>query len=62
MKRYRVITNAVYIRKYNLTYEVEANSEAEAKDKIDGMNPVDEEFFDENTFERVTDVDEIVIN
>lgn len=59
MAKYKITTLVTSTKKYYLTYEIEANSEEEAKSKIDGTIPTDEEFFDESNKEEVTDIDEI---
>lgn len=59
MAKYHIKTVATYTKKYYLMYDIEADSEEEAKSKIDGVIPTDEEFFDESSSEEITEVEKL---
>lgn len=60
MTKFKITTLKEHTTKYYLTYEVEAESEEQAKQEyFDLAEPIEEELFDENDNETVTDIEEI---
>jgi len=61
MPKYIITTERKTVKTYIEKYEVTAESETEAKTKVENCEcePTEEEFFDEKTLETFRDVDEV---
>ena len=58
MAKYNVTTEFQRVIKYILTYEVELDAEPTIED-LDGLSPISEEYFDEDSAEHIIDFDEL---
>lgn len=59
MAKYRITTLLTSVKKHYVTYEVDAKTKKEAKQKFHDAIETDREFFDEYEKEKIVDVDEL---
>lgn len=57
MAKYRIKTLATQIKKFYLTYEVEAESEEDAKSQFDETFPINEDLFDTYLSEEIMSIE-----
>lgn len=58
MKKFRITTEKIITNIYLLTYEIEAETEPTLED-LARYTPTDEEFYLEQTDEKIIDIDEV---